>query len=144
MDVYIDPRAHRCPPVIASAASPSDPRGCPFVPWYPSPPVVVVPIPPSVVERGPTPRVIRHPHVAVVGHHPVAVSGVGMKIPAHAGNPYATVRTIVDPPTVRAQLVVEHVEINASLIVILSLVVAVIVVSLRIDVIPRRAAGPKG
>jgi len=67
-----------------------------------------------------------------------------MKIPAHAGNPYTTVRTIVDPPSMRAQLVVEHVKIDASLIVVLFLVVTVIVVSLRIDVVPRRAAGPKG
>ncbi len=142
IDVYVNihPWSHWCPSVVPTTTSPSDPSGRPFVAGYPSPPVIVVPVPPSVVERGPSPRVIRHPHVAMVGHHPVTIRGVGMKIPSHAWDPNSAVRTVVDPPPVRPQLVVENVETDATMVVVLFFVVTVVVVALRVSIITSGAA----
>lgn len=66
-----------------------------------------------------------------------------MKIPAHTRNPYTAVRAVVDPPAMRPKLVVKHVEIHASVVIVLFFVVAGITVSLRVHVVPWRAARPE-
>lgn|GEM_PF-5171562 len=140
VDVDIYSRSHRCPAVITTPASPSNPSRRPLVTRDPRPAVVIVPVPPPVMERSPSPRVVRHPHVAMVGHHPVTVGGIRMKISSHARNPYAAIRAVIDPPAMRTQLVVKHVEANASaLIVIRVFVIAVTIVSLGVHLVLGRA-----
>ena len=110
MDMDIDSGTHRCPSVITASTSPCYPCRCPFVTGNPCPSVIVVIVPASVVERCPSPGKARYPSVSVIGHHPVAVSGIWMKVSTHIGDPDAAVIAVVDPSSVRPQLVVEHIE----------------------------------
>ena len=123
VDVYVDAGAHGCPSVVSTTTSPANPGWCPFVTGNPCPSVVVVIVPSSVVERCPSPGVVGDPGVAVVGHHPISVGSIWMEVTSHVGDPYPAMCSVVDPTAVRAQLIVEEIEADPSIVVVVILVI---------------------
>ncbi len=60
------------------------------------------------MERGPSPVVIGYPCPAIIGIYPAAIAGIGPEIcGGKPVSPYIPVPGIIDPGTVRFQLVVK-------------------------------------
>src|SRR5262249_47554383 len=107
-------RRHRRPADATVAVAPIDPAGSPVLVRHPDPAVVYGVDPASIMVRGPTPRLVRLPIPPVVGGpNPTAFE---IRLPAGtavAGIPDASVGAILDPVTVRREVVIEEFDRHA-------------------------------
>lgn len=114
-DIDVDAEAwpQRRPSVIIITASPGYPGGSPFIVGDPEPTFIVVVVPAPVVERCPAPFIIRIPGpFIIIGPDPVTVISIRSEITADIRTPDFPVTRMVEPPPVRGEFAVEHIEIH--------------------------------
>ena len=97
----------RCPAIGPAARAPAHPGRPPFVARYPGPAVIIRIGPAAIVEWRPAPTIVRDPGVTILGIGPVSIGVIRPKIAPGVGYPYVTILRIVDPLTVRRQVVIK-------------------------------------
>jgi hypothetical protein len=96
------------PTVIIGAVPPAHPGGRPFLTGDPHPSITVLEEPAAIVERRPAPGIFGSPGPAFIRIDPVAVGGIGLEIRTGIGQPDISVIRVVDPLTIRTQLVIKR------------------------------------
>ncbi|MNT11173.1 hypothetical protein D3C71_1054940 [compost metagenome] len=123
---YIDThaRTHWCPTVVVVTLTPIYPCWSPFIVRNPSPTITVIVVPTTIVKWSPTPVIVGYPGITIVGHCPITIGGIRLEVRANVRNPNIAIIGVINPFSVRGELIIEHLERNSSIVIIVITIIS--------------------